>query len=133
MPTFTKSPYPIDEANSAEVSLTLHDTNDVGIDPASLSTMVLTLYDLDTGTIINSRDDQDVLGGGTGQNNVTLAAGGVTTWYMQGADNIIVTASSFVERHIALFEWTWDPTDGNGPRDGKKEIELDITNLNRVP
>lgn len=52
----------------------------------ALTTLTLTLYDDSTGTIINSRNQQNVLD----QNNVVFS-GNTIIWTLQPADNIIVT------------------------------------------
>lgn len=99
------------------------EANDV-VPAAQLTTLTLTQYALQTGTIINSREGQNVLNA----NNVTVTSGGVLTWIMQPADNAIVNAALEYEFHIALFEWTY----ASGAKAGKHEVEFKIQNLTKV-
>jgi len=48
---------------------------------------------------------------------------------MQPEDNVIVDTTSKRERHIALFEWTWDAA----TKAGKYEVPIAVENLKRVP
>lgn len=133
MPTLTTMPFELLEGTTAIITWTFQDENDAAINNSALQTATLTLYDHSTGTIINTRDDDDILGGGkTGANNVVIASG-VATWYVQSVDNTIISPAIAYELHIALVEWSWDPGDGNGVRQGKKEISILVTNLNLVP
>lgn len=130
MPTQTTLPFVFLEETTAEVSWTFEDENAAAIANAALQTATITLYDVVSQTIINSRNDQDILGGSkTGNNNVVIASG-VATWYVQALDNAIITSG--VEDHVALIKWSWDPGDGNGVRQGKHEIPIAVTDLNMV-
>ncbi len=93
-----------------------------GVPAAALQTLVLTLYDLTTGTVINSRNAQNVLN----TNNVTIDASGNLVWAIQGADNPIITATLAIETHIALFEAAW--TGGACTH----EVSLPVRNVARV-
>ena len=111
------------------------DGNDV---PGSvLSTMTITYYDLSTAAIINGRQDQDILGPlKTGINNHGISPTGLVTWYMQPADNPIVTPTVFpggsFERHRLLVNYTWDPSDGNGVRANSQAVDVLVKNLEVV-
>lgn len=92
---------------------------------SSLSSLKLTLYDVCTGDIINSREGQNVLN----TNNVTVDEDGLLTWNIQGDDNQIVSttlAAGEYETHIALFEWVWSSGQG------KEQIELMVEQLDKV-
>ena len=117
----------IDEGTTPVYSATLRDEASVAIPLASISTIQLTYYDRGSGTVINSRDDQNV----KNANNVTIhATSGLLTWSLQPEDTAIIGTSwdaGDVETHIALFEWTLT----NGKR-GKKEVRFDVINLKKV-
>lgn len=74
--------------------------------------------------IINGRYNQDVRGGGAGQNNHTIGlTDGKLTWTMQQADTIILNpdlAKGDVENHSA--EYTWK----TATRTGKHVVEIHI-------
>jgi hypothetical protein len=111
------------EETSATYDATVEDDAGVAIPAASLSSVVLTLYDVATGTIINLRDGQDVLNA----NNVTISSSGALQWLMQPEDNIVVTSDSVVEHHKALFEFV-----ASG-RESKHEVNIYVSNLAKVP
>lgn len=94
---------------------------------ADISSIELTYYDRRTGNIINSRDGQNI----NNTNDVTIhPTSGLLTWTLQPGDTVIVDTElgcGAVEAHIALFEW--ELTNG---RRGKKEVRLDIVNLQKV-
>lgn len=103
---------------------TIKDENGTVVPAASLTTLTLTLYAKQSGTIINSRSAQNILNA----NNVTVNSSGVLTWTMQPDDNAIVNSALLTESHIALFEWTYS----SGSKYGKHEIELVVSNLTKV-
>ena len=116
---------PVRERTTAFYTTTIVDENDVGVALANIATLTLTYYDAETNAIINSRDDQDV----KNTNNVVVAAtGGGVTWTLQPLDTIIIDDRKELERHIALFTWTW-----NTVNIGRKEIAFDIENILTVP
>jgi hypothetical protein len=94
------------EAAPFTYNFTLVAPDDTPIPAAQLSTLTLTLYTVDDGSIINSRDGQDV----KDANNGTLhATSGLFTWQAQSADNPIVDQAVPVghyEHHVARFQWT---------------------------
>lgn len=115
------------EKCTAVYTATIKDENGVALASASLTTLTLTLYDQASGTIINSRDAQDILN----THNVTVSALGVLVWTMQPADNAIVgtsVAAGYRERHVALFQWTWSA----GTKAGKYEVLIDVEQLVKV-
>lgn len=105
-------------------SCTIKDENDTAVPAAQLNTLTLTLYAVQTGTIINSRSQQNILNA----NNVTVNSSGVLTWTMQPNDNIIVNDALDEETHVALFEWTYS----SGTKAGKHEVKFVIQNLTKV-
>lgn len=88
------------------------------VEASTLQSATLTLYDLasfvpDSSPVegaINARDRQDILGTGSplGDRDVTYGTGGVFTWAVQPADNVIVTPRRQIERHRAVFTFDWD-------------------------
>lgn len=129
----TELPFSFAENVSAEISWAFQDSDAVAVQSPALATVTMTLYELSSNIIINSRDGQDILGPDKGGiNDVDITGGGVVTWYVQPDDNAIVT-TGVIEQHIALIEWTWDPEDGHGVREGRFEIPILVHNLNRVP
>jgi hypothetical protein len=111
------------------------DPMDVGV----LTAATLTLYDMETGEILNDRDAQSLLSGGspeTGTNDVTFEADGYFRWDLQAGvpgaspedlgDNPIVTSRRQVERHRAMFRFVWTGGAFN------YEVELEVVNLRKV-
>lgn len=97
---------------------------------SSLATLTLTLYNAADGTIINSRDNQNVLNA----NDVTVSEGGVLVWNSLMVDSPIVDSAGIGyykrEVHIALFEFTFpigDPTKG-----ANIEVRIFVRNLKKV-
>ena len=137
MPVQTTLPFILNEHTSRVIAWQFQDADATGVNNNALLSVTLTLYDLETDAIINSRNAQDVLGGShTGQNNVTIDTSGNAIWYMQPEDNDIIGTSipeGGYETHIALFVWTWDPGDGEGVRENNMEVSLLVKNLHRIP
>ena len=101
----------------------LTDENGDIIPAANIVSLTLTLCEIPGATIINGRDDQDVLN----TNNVTVDSAGVLIWTMQEADNIIVNSALDVEVHRATFKMTFNTT-------GKAtwDIDISVRNLSKV-
>ena len=114
----------IPEKSSAKIKATLKDEDGVVIPSATLQTLTLTLYDLITETIINSRDAVDALNA----NNVTLhATSGLLTYSMQPDDNQIIGTVS-EEVHIILFQGIWSA----GTRAVRHQIQVTVSNFLKV-
>jgi hypothetical protein len=91
------------ERSTGSYTATLQDEAGSPIALVSLTSLTLSLYDVNTGTVLNSRNNQNVLN----LNNVTFGVtGGLLTWSVQAADNAVVGSRS-LERHRAVFEYTW--------------------------
>lgn len=125
--TFTQ--FRTKERTGAVYTATIKDSDATVIPLANLTTITLTLYDLDSGTIINSRNGQDV----KNTSNVTIhASSGLLTWTMQALDNAIISTTLAVdkeEKHRAMFEYVFT---GNGTP-GKHVFEILVMNLDKVP
>jgi hypothetical protein len=98
----------VNEGNVVLLSGTLLDEESAPVPVAALGTMTLTLYDLATDAIINSRDGQNILNLNGGTFAPTSGAFELT---LGSADNPIVTPAAIpvgqTETHIALLESTW--------------------------
>lgn len=106
------------------------------VDVEALISATFTLWDVDTGSadtspvegIINDRNEQDILpeGSPSEENDVVYEADGYFQWNLQPEDNIIVTPRRQIERHRAMFVFTWD---GGSLT---HEIEIEVVNLRRA-
>ena len=84
---------------------TLLDTAGTAIPLANISSLTLTLTDARSGTIINSRNAQNVLNA----NNVTVTSTtGALQWLIQPADTTMYDSLYSVEDHVAKFTWTYE-------------------------
>jgi uncharacterized protein YprB with RNaseH-like and TPR domain len=114
--------FPAQEATSAKYYGTLLDESGTLVPGASLSSAILTLYDQNSGDVINSRSAQSVLNA----NNVTFYDtlqsgldddGNAITynvlWTVQPGDVPIISTTLLrgkKERHIAKFAYAWGGT-----------------------
>lgn len=112
------------EGATSRITGTLVDETGTGITLGYLVSVTLTLTDQETGAVINSRDQQDVLNA----NDVTIDANGNLTWILAPEDNVILSSTinslGIVERHVALFEWVYATS-----RKGNCEIYIDVSNV----
>lgn len=118
---------PVAEETTQLLTATIKDELDAVIPGASLATLTLTLYALDTAkTIINNRNRQTILGANGG----AVSAQGVLTMLLVPVDNRIVQSLSAgqIEEHILLFEWTY-----GGGKQGRQEILLKVVQMEKVP
>lgn len=106
----------VNEDTTATMVVTVTDSAGGAIANTDYTAITLTLLDEETHAIINSRQDQDVLGApaNIGANNVVIDAAGELTWSMQIADNDYVdpTRTKQIEFHRAIF--TIDGDFGSG-------------------
>lgn len=117
--------YDVQERQSGQVSFTLKDETGAAVASAAMSTMTLTLYNTRTGTILNSREAQNVLNA----NNVTMhATSGLVTWTMQPADNAIEQPGRDFEVHIGLFRMTW----ASGAKEFAHRVKLNVYNIGKM-
>jgi hypothetical protein len=131
--------FSVNERTSPDYYATLVDPTGALVPGSLLTTLTLTLYDVVSGSVLNSRNAQNVLNlndvtvYNTAQ-SVTLSGGTVVSfnlwWAMRAADNVILGTRE-LERHVALFTATW--TDANNkPRQLEHEIVILVTNLQKV-
>lgn len=121
------SQHTVGERVSSVLTATIKDNTGTPIPGASLETLTVTLYEVLTGSIINGRNDTNILGANGG----SVSVGGVLTWNMDAADNQILSATSppvTDERHVALIEFTF-----NGGRRGKHEALILVVASEKVP
>ena len=90
----------VNAGTTPKYTANLVDEDGVAIDAASLTTFTITVINLRTGAVINSRNRQNALN----VNNVTISAGGLVTWSIQAAD----LPSTQEEFFHVVFEWTWN-------------------------
>lgn len=111
------------ELTSSLYTADLVDETGAAVSGASLDTLTLTVYDVDTGTILNSRSQQNV----KNVNGVTISAGGALVWTIAPADVAIIDDTKQFEQHVALFEGVWATT-----KKFKHEIPMLVRNVVRV-
>jgi hypothetical protein len=115
---------PVPEESTAQYTALLKDETGAVVPAASLTTLTLTFYDVDTGDAINGRTGQDVLNA----HEHTVSAGGVLVWTMLPDDNPIVTVTKGREIHRALYQATW-----GGDKALNHEVQITVNNLRFVP
>jgi len=113
----------VNEKSTAKYTATLKDEDGNIIPAANIVSLTLTLCEVPDGTIINSRNDQDVLN----TNNVTVDSSGILIYTLQELDTIIVNPALATEIHRATFKMTFNTT-------GKAtwDVEFTIRNLVKV-
>lgn len=109
---------------SLPITTVLSDASGDPIAKASILTLTLKLVDATGETVLNSRNDQDILDANGG----TVAADGTVTLKLAPSDNAFVSTSidrGDTEVHYALFSWTWTDPDAV-VLTGKHEIEFQV-------
>lgn len=100
----------VDSKESAVITAVLKDVDDVAINKAVLQSLTLTLVNAEDGTVLNGRDQQDILD----TNNGSVTEDGVVTIKLQPADNAVCGANNNeLEEHYATLRWTYADTDGD--------------------
>lgn len=121
----------VNERTTFKYAFTIADEDGNAVGPSDLDTFTLTLYDVASGTIINSREGQNALNA----NQVEVRSDGNVYWNSVAADNPILNSGVAVgekEKHIALFEWTFNRS-GSGIGAGSHELILLVLNVGKVP
>ena len=126
MPTIPLLSTTLLEATTGLLTFTLVDSDGAGVPVSMLSTVTLTYYDVISGTIVNSRNAQNVLNA----NDVCIVTAGspaVTTveWQIQPADTVMVDAELALEYRVAQFRWTWD----SGTRHDAYQVQFGVENM----
>ena len=119
----------IPEGTTAVITGSLVDENGTAISSVSISAMTMTLYLATTdATIINGRDDTNILNAGPG----TVTTGGAVTITLSAADNDIVSiVEPTHERHVMLLEWTYSSSGANA-KYGKHEVDFQVRAIGKV-
>jgi len=121
----------INEGNTFTYTATLLDASGAAILLSSISTITLTQFVAGTGTIVNSRDGQNILNA----NNVTInATSGLLTWLGQPGDSAIVgtnRAPGILEQHYAIFKVAY--LAGVSTKYLNHPVELNILQLQKIP
>ena len=114
------------EQTTGRYQLALVDAQGAGLDSAVFSDITLTLLDEETRLVVNDRMDQDVLGSGDGDNNVSLSETGLLIWIIQSEDTTLVdtTDTKRLEYHRAMFRFTFDV--GSGPEIGQRNVRFAV-------
>lgn len=124
----------IKEKNSAKFSAVLYDESDAAIAKAAINTFTVTLYDKDTGTVINSRSAVDLYNSGawTGSSGMVATVAdttGACTITLTSTDNQILDTTKSAETHVLFLQLT---TNATNPVTMKLEIEFSVENLMKV-
>ncbi len=99
----------------------LNNKKDIPVPASDILVLTLTLYDLESGLVINNRLEQSVLN----ENGGIVDEVGTLDMTFDEKDNVLLDATKLYETHIALFEWTEKSTG----EDGKHELIHIIRNL----
>jgi hypothetical protein len=132
----TRVESPLAEGVSPLLTAQLADETGARVPLAMITTLTLTLHDLLTSTIINTRDRIDVLNA-NGATVVETTVGGVEvtllTWQGEPDDTLLTeterTDNPAVVSRVALIEYTWSA----GTRAGRHQIIFEVWNLDLVP
>lgn len=116
------------ERESGEYECTVKDPAGNAIPLSKVTSLTLTLVDIDSGDAINSRDNQDVLNTA----NVSYTEAGLLTWLIKPADNAIIgtVCEGKKQRHRATFEIFWD--DGGESFEHNWSIEIEVISVGSV-
>lgn len=115
----------INEGTTPEWEFDIVDGNGDPLAYTSLTTFEATLYDKETGAIINDRHHQDVLN----DHGFTLDGDGHGKWKVAAADSVVLHPGADFEVHVLLLEWTYSA----GAKNGKYEYVHRINNLGQTP
>ncbi len=113
----------VPERAMAVITALIRDELDVVIPGGSLDSLTLTLYDRASGSILNARNAQDVLG----VNGGSVDGAGVLTMNLLELDNVLISQECDLETHVALFRWSYQTT-----RTGNHEVHFPVINLGQV-
>lgn len=118
---------PYNQETTGKVDLAMVDEDGDAIELAAITSIELTLVELAGGTIVNSRQKQDVL-----NDNNCVVTDGLIVWSIQKEDTAIVNVATPIgdrERHLAIFTIAWN----DGDEQTHAEVVLDVRNLHSVP
>jgi hypothetical protein len=94
------------EGQTALYTFELVDEAEVPVAANQVNSLTLTYFDQSTGTVINNRDNQDVL---NTSDVILITEAGITRleWLMQPEDTAILHRDRAWEIHVVQFEWSW--------------------------
>lgn len=104
------------------------DEEDSPVPKAMIDALTVTLYDVGSGAIINSRDNQNILDTNGGSLHATS---GDLLLEFSPADMVIVSTvppQPRYEHHVARIEWGYNAT-----RNGSCDIEFRVENMEKEP
>ena len=116
------SSFTVQEQTTPVYEATMVDENTVPIPGGSLLSLTLTVYEVSTAAIVNSRQDQNVLQ----TNGVHVDSSGVLRWILGLADTTILVIGGSQETHRAQFTFTWNP--GDGVRTARHQVDIVVEN-----
>lgn len=119
MPDFT-----VAEKNAFPVTAAIVDEAGTLIPLAQIVTLVATLYDRESGSILNGRNAQSVLNANGG----TVDSAGNLTLTLVPADNAVLDAARAFELHVLLLEWTY----ASGAKANRLQKRIAVRNLRKV-
>ena len=112
--------------SSAQFTFSLKDFAGTKLTEANLDTIVMDLFDRESATVINSREDSDVKDTGGGY----VAADGTLTLKLFPADMAFVGSggAGSKELHVVRLLWTWDDSDGD-TQTGQEEFLFEVVQI----
>lgn len=113
----------VKQGASSKMYVTFLDSAGAAVDAGDLDSVLLTLYDRDSGAVINSRSAVEVLDASIGSSQVD----GTLLLLFTPADNTIVddAEDDGIEVHIAKLVFTYTP--GLGPQEtGVAELPVNV-------
>ena len=116
--------FTVREKTTRRYTAVLKDETGAAIGSGTLSSLKLTLYNKADGSIINTRNQQNVLNA----NGVTVDSSGNLTWTMDPADNPVIDAVKDYEEHVALFEIGWS----GDAKKNNHEVIIRVENVNKI-
>ena len=118
------------EGTTGYYTFDLVDEADQGLDAAFLDSLTLTLSDVDSQQVINTRLNQDVLNVNNGTVTTDPGPPLVTTmtFEIQPADTVILNPNRWAEYRLLHFRWSWD----SGRRVGAHVVQFGVENLSHV-
>jgi len=110
----------IPEQSDAFVKLTLKDEDGSALGVGAINSLTWTLYDEETGGIINSRQDQ-----------AETVTANPHYLRLEPDDNVIVTVTKDAEVHVLEVKYAYNSARANGLT-ARKEIRLIVEDLEKV-
>ena len=97
------------QATSGIYSFELVDEENVTVEASQINSLSLSYYDWSDGTIINNRQNQNVLNANDVELITPPALPLVTTlsWLIQPEDTVILHPTQPWEIHVAVWRWSW--------------------------